>query len=538
VPPAETCNGKDENCNGLIDEGVSNMCPVSNDPNNADNLKGTAAAHCAVESCNCKDDDCDGQIDEGFAPNACGMPCGCALPTEKCNGLDDNCDGNIDEGFMVGASCVNNGVGACKRGGILACNAGGTGTFCDAPVVTPSQELCNNIDDNCDGLVDNGTLPGVGETCGSAIGTCMTGKYACVNGQLKCNTTGMPGVETCNGLDDDCDGVVDNGTFPTVGQACVCNGLDPAKIGVGVCKGGKLACRGAAGIVCEGCIGPSAEICDGKDNDCDGVADTDAKCPSGFGCKEGACVIVCKPGEFPCPTGYKCAGDVCVPQRCVGVKCAAGQHCEEATGQCVDDCSGVVCNAPAVCMGGRCLDCETLGCDPGQICFKGACQANKCANVKCGADRYCSDGKCLELCPPGKCAAGESCVAGSCVKDKCSTMACKDAEYCDPADGTCKTNVCQAKQCAAGTSCVAQSGDCAPDPCRLMACPGDCWKCVTAVDGSGACVPNGLCIQQKTKVGQKGGGCTCALDDATPNAAWTLFALGAVVVAASRRRRK
>ncbi len=539
VPPAEQCNGKDDNCNGLIDEGVSNMCPVSNDPNDADNLKGAAAAHCAVETCNCKDDDCDGQIDEGFPPNACGQPCGCAVPTEKCNGLDDNCDGNIDEGFNVGASCTNNGVGACKRGGILACKPDGSGTFCDAPVVTPSPEVCNNIDDNCDGLVDNGTLPGVGESCGNAIGTCMKGTYACVNGQLKCNTTGMATTETCNGLDDDCDGIVDNGNFPTVGQDCVCPGLDPAKIGVGVCKGGKLVCRGAAGIVCEGCIGPSAEICDGKDNDCDGMADQQAMCPSGFGCREGQCVIVCKAGEFPCPTGYKCVSDVCVPQRCAQVTCGAGQHCDEATGQCVDLCAGVMCNAPSICLNGSCVDCETLGCDKGQVCYQGACKADPCADKTCGSTQYCADGKCVDLCVPGKCGDGQTCVAGGqCVTDKCAKVACNPDQYCDPADGACKSDICQAMQCGAGQSCVSQTGTCEADPCRLMQCPGDCWKCQTTADGKGSCVSNGLCVQIKTKVAQKGGGCTCAVGDGAPGAPGSLLALSALVGLATRRRRR
>ncbi len=70
VPPAEICNGKDDNCNGLIDEGVSNICPVANpnSPNDPDNQPGTAAKHCAVETCNCKDDNCNGQVDEGLPP--------------------------------------------------------------------------------------------------------------------------------------------------------------------------------------------------------------------------------------------------------------------------------------------------------------------------------------------------------------------------------------------------------------------------------------------------------------------------------------
>jgi MYXO-CTERM domain-containing protein len=530
VPPAEVCNGKDDNCNMQIDEGVKNMCPLD-----LVNL-----THCAVETCNCKDDDCDGQVDEGFPPNACGGACGCAVPAEKCNGLDDNCDGNIDEGFNVGASCVNAGVGACKRGGILACKADGSGTFCDAPVVTPTTEVCNNIDDNCDGLVDNGVLPGVGEACGSGLGTCSLGIYACVNGKLTCNTTSQPMTETCNGLDDDCDGVVDNGTFPTVGMDCLCPGLDAAKVGVGVCKGGKLACRGKAGIVCEGCVLPSMEICDGKDNDCDGKADQEANCPSGFGCREGACVILCKQGEFPCPSGYKCVTDVCVPQRCASVTCGPGTHCDETTGQCVDLCAGVVCNAPAVCMQGQCLDCETLGCDKGQVCFQGSCRAEPCAGVKCGDAQYCADGKCVDLCPPGKCAAGDKCVAGQCVADKCAAVTCLQAEFCDPADGKCKGDTCQARQCGSGQTCVSQTGACEADPCRLMQCPTDCWTCTVSVDGKGACTPNGQCVQIKTKVGEKGGGCGCALDDeggrrGTP---WSLFVFGLIAAAAGVRRRR
>jgi MYXO-CTERM domain-containing protein len=538
VKPPEVCNGIDDNCNGQIDEGVSNMCPRSDDPNNADNKLGTGARHCAVEVCNCIDDDCDGQIDEGFAPNACGGPGCCAPPAEICNGLDDNCNGNIDEGFNVGMSCVNNGVGACKRGGITACTANGMGTFCDAPVVTPSAEVCNNIDDNCDGQVDNGTLPGVGEACGSTLGTCATGKYVCENGQLKCNTVSMPKVEVCNGEDDDCDGVIDNGTFPMVGMDCVCPDLDPAKVGVGVCRGGKYVCRGKAGVVCEGCIGPSAEICDGKDNDCDGKADTDAKCPSNFGCREGACTLVCKPGEFPCPSGYKCVADYCVPQRCAQVTCQGDQHCDEMTGKCVDRCAGIMCNAPAMCIQGQCVDCEQLGCDPGQICFGGSCQVDKCANVKCGANQYCADGKCVALCLPGKCSDGQRCVAGACVEDKCATVACAHTQYCDPADGKCKSDPCDALQCGAGERCVSTTGKCAPDPCRLMQCPTDCWKCDTTADGKGICTQNLLCVSEKTKVGQKGGGCSCGVESGRDGAPWALVLLGLAGTLASRRRRR
>ncbi|HET6283738.1 MAG TPA: MopE-related protein, partial [Polyangia bacterium] len=233
VPPAETCNAIDDNCNGQIDEGVSNMCPF--DP--------VGLAHCAVETCNCKDDNCNGQIDEGFPLNRCGMGCGCPIPMEICDGLDNNCNGDIDEGFLVGMSCTNGLQGACRRGGLLACKPDGSGTFCDVPVVMPSTEVCNNIDDNCNGQIDEGMLPGTGLPCGNNIGTCMQGMTVCRNGRLVCDTVKIPGVEICNGLDDNCDGAIDNGIFPTVGDTCLCPGLTQAQVDSGgICKAGRIAC--------------------------------------------------------------------------------------------------------------------------------------------------------------------------------------------------------------------------------------------------------------------------------------------------------
>ena len=103
----------------------------------------------------------------------------------------------------------------------------GTGTFCDAPTVTPQPEVCNGIDDNCNGMIDEGTLPGVGEKCGNGLGTCSSGTFVCTNGQLVCNATGMPQAETCNGIDDNCDGVIDNGNLPADRSDLPLPGADP-----------------------------------------------------------------------------------------------------------------------------------------------------------------------------------------------------------------------------------------------------------------------------------------------------------------------
>ncbi len=548
VPPAEVCNGKDDNCNGQIDEGVSNMCPRSDDPNNADNLLGAGAAHCAVETCNCKDDNCNGVVDEGLPTNACGGPCGCAVPAEICDGLDNNCDGNIDEGFLVGAACTNGLLGACRRGGILACKADGSGTFCDAPVVAPSQELCNNIDDDCNGQKDDGVLPGVGEKCGADLGVCMAGLTACVNGHLVCEQMSMPGIEVCNGLDDDCDGVIDNGVLPGTGDDCLCPNETQAQVGVGTCKAGKTVCRGGK-IVCDGCVGPSPEICDGKDNDCNGMTDTAATCPDGLACHEGSCTPVCKPGEFPCPAGYMCIDTFCIPQRCIGVTCQAGQKCDNDSGLCVDLCDKVTCAAPTHCRAGLCVDCSSPGegCDPGQMCIGGTCMSDPCTGITCGNGQYCSDGKCVDLCTHIDCAAGETCVAGVCVADPCATKACAQNEFCDMATGACKTDTCQALQCPAGQRCIQSTGQCAPDPCAFVQCPLPCYACDVTSAGQATCKfldegANAQCALVHVTTGQKGGGCACDVGasgaDASSGFALALAALGLVMTVRPRRRRR
>jgi len=82
----------------------------------------------------------------------------CAVPAaEICDGLDNDCDGVIDDGFVLGGPCTE-GVGACERPGFTVCDAGGAGIQCSAVPGTPFPEACDGADNDCDGLVDEGLV--------------------------------------------------------------------------------------------------------------------------------------------------------------------------------------------------------------------------------------------------------------------------------------------------------------------------------------------------------------------------------------------
>jgi len=210
---------------------------------------------CSEEICDYEDNDCDDFIDEGQL-NACGE-CG-FVPEEICDGFDNDCDGQIDEELKC--ECTIDHVGAlfpCNESPLLCgqgyktCECADVDcteiytTDCVAPCVyfpEPDEvceptigmplelEECNNFDDNCNQLIDEDLYVQCysGEPDTLYVGICEPGIMTCLAGVWGnywvsmpeepqyftpgfCKDETVPQEEVCNGIDDDCDGVTDSG---------------------------------------------------------------------------------------------------------------------------------------------------------------------------------------------------------------------------------------------------------------------------------------------------------------------------------------
>ncbi len=352
---AEVCNGLDDNCDGNIDEGLTfttyyadadgdtygdaastvSTCDgapagyVSDatDCNDAD----AAINPSATEVCNGIDDNCDGNIDEGLTfttyyadadgdtygdaastVSTCdGAPAGYVSDatdcndadaavnpgaTEVCNGVDDNCDGNIDEGVQTTFYADADGDGYGDAGSTtMACSAPAgyvsDATDCndaDAAVNPGATEVCNGIDDNCDGNIDEGLTfttyyaDADGDTYGDAtstVSTCDGAPAGYVSDATDCNDADAsvnPGAtEVCNGVDDNCDGNIDEGVQTTYYA-------DADGDGYGDAGSTTMACSAPEGYVADATdcndadasVNPgAAEVCNGVDDNCDGNID-------------------------------------------------------------------------------------------------------------------------------------------------------------------------------------------------------------------------------------------------------------------------
>ncbi|MEI8254063.1 MAG: MopE-related protein, partial [Deltaproteobacteria bacterium] len=620
----ELCNGRDDNCNGIIDEGFAlggactvgvgacartgaSICNVAGDAttcnavagapgventnalcsdgidNNCDGRIDCADAGCAAtprcaggctlvqpEVCDGRDNNCNGLVDEGGITRPCGSTLGvCTAGTqtcqpqtlpgtgvpvwgactgttgsaEVCDGLDNNCNGVADEGL---SRACGSSVGAC-RAGVQLC-VGGTYSGACIGSVGPSAEVCDGVDNNCDGTVDNG-IPAAG-ACGAAgVGVCTAGTIQCVGGSLQCVGGTRPGTETCNGLDDDCNGVVDDGI---ASAACTPTGITfPTTPPTLPCRQGMTACRMGA-TVCLGAQGPVAEVCDGIDNDCNGVIDdglTGAPC--------GTSVGVCTVGMLQCVAGHPmCVGsvgpspEVCnnLDDNCNGMTDEAnpggGGPCGATGGECAP--GVLVCTAGAlVCNGGRSavpevcngLDDDCNGMIDDGIPDRGPCGSNvgichegvsRCTGgvfVCVGGvgprpteECNCLDDNCDGVVDNGATGGAGLCGTGGAV--------CAGAPYCQCLRPCAQTEF----PCPIGRTCADVAGQqlCVGDPCADVSCAttqhcinGACldWCSGVTCNGGLVCDPHsGRCVENGCRVlNNCTGGLICVSNQCVPD---------------------
>lgn len=279
----EICDGLDNNCNGDVDESLllTFYEDQDNDGYGNQNVQ-TRACEQPVGYANIAGD-CDDTNSESY-PDL----------FELCDAVDNNCNRQTDELYEdLGRACYD-GPGQCRVEGRMVCSPGGLETMCDAVARPPQAEVCDLLDNDCDGVPDNGVIrtfyrdndrDGFGNQNDSLQRCQAPPNY--VENNADCDdfraAVNPNAPEICDGLDNNCNGDIDEGQLLTFYR-------DNDRDGFGTGNDVRRECQAPAGYVnnsgdCDDNNrnrNPNAqELCDRLDNNCDGAVDPGCECLGG-----------------------------------------------------------------------------------------------------------------------------------------------------------------------------------------------------------------------------------------------------------------
>ena len=381
-----------------------------------------------------------------------------------------------------------------------ACNPAGsdcpTGYSC-TEIVDPDTGKATN---QCSPTTKKCNCSAVARSRKASTGCAVKNQYGTCKGQRTCGPAGLskcdaetPSADACDGIDNDCDGNTDN--LNSQAKCASENEFGKCDGGVMVCKDGGPACSAPQ---------PKPEGCNGIDDDCDGKTD-----------------------EGLCDDGNPCTVDSCNTDGSCKNQVPPNAGCDD----------GDACTASDKCLDGKCVAGGALDCDDKKPCTDDSCDVAKgCIHTSVDANKPCPDdgnpctfdgcdglGKCAHTTLSGICTISGQCVAAGSIDpaNPCkvcnplqskttyvlqSGLACDDGDVCTVSD-KCTSGKCSGKP----MDCTAKDGACTEGLCNQGACMtapklGNCDDGNFCTD-SDQCI-NGVCAGTPKDCSKFDGTCT------------------------------